>query len=295
MKLLDGKWLSNTIKEEIAKETKGLLEKAGRRPTLVAVLVGVDPASQFYIRSKMRACSKVGFDSRVIELEVTTKENELLDLVNTLNQDGSVDGYIIQLPLPAHIDEHTVIEAIDPEKDVDGFHPVNLGRMAIGLDAFIPATPLGILMFLERYEIETAGKHAVVIGRSNIVGTPMSILLSRKTDPGNCTVTQVHSRTRDLKGIVQQADIIVAAIGKAGFVKKEMVKRGAVVIDVGINRVDDPSMEKGYRIVGDVDFDGVKEKTSYITPVPGGVGLMTVTSLLINTLKAFKKKIPAEN
>lgn len=291
MQLLDGKWLSKTIKAEIAAETKKYLDQGMRKPKLVAVLVGADPASQFYVKSKIRACERVGFDSEVIERDAETKEEELLEIVDRLNRDENVDGYIVQLPLPDQIDENKVIEAVDPNKDVDGFHPVNIGRMAIGLDGFIPATPLGILNFFERYEIETEGKHAVVLGRSNIVGTPMSILLSRKRYPGNCTVTQVHSRTVDLKEKVRQADIIIAAIGKANFVTADMVKEGVVIIDVGINRVEDPSREKGYRIVGDVDFAGVAEKASYITPVPGGVGLMTVTSLLLNTLTSYKNRV----
>jgi methylenetetrahydrofolate dehydrogenase (NADP+)/methenyltetrahydrofolate cyclohydrolase len=290
MTILDGKWLSGIIKEEIAAETVKLMEGGRRKPRLTAVLVGSEPASQYYVKSKMRACKKVGFDSDVIELPVDTSESEVLELVEQLNSDNDIDGYIVQLPLPAHIDDMKVIEAVDPSKDVDGFHPVNLGKLAIGLDGFVPATPLGILQFLERYGIETEGKHAVVLGRSNIVGTPMSLLLSRKTYPGNCTVTQVHSRTRDLPAVVRQADILIAAIGRPHFVTADMVREGAVVIDVGINHVDDPSTEKGYRIVGDVDFDAVSDKASYITPVPGGVGLMTVTSLLLNTLKAYKKR-----
>lgn len=290
MTILDGKWLSNTIKEEIARETQSFLEKGWRKPMLTAVLAGVDPASQFYVRSKMRACKKVGFDSQVIELPGTVSEKEILDVVHRLNLDENVDGYIVQLPLPEQVDEAKVIEAVDPVKDVDGFHPVNLGKMAIGLEGFIPATPLGVLQFFKRYKIETEGKHAVVLGRSNIVGTPMSILLSRKSYPGNCTVTQVHSRTRNLGDHVKQADIVIAAIGRPNFVTEDMVKEGAVVIDVGINRVEDATTEKGYRIVGDVDFEAVSKKASFITPVPGGVGLMTVTSLLMNTLTAYKRR-----
>lgn len=288
MKLLDGKWLSAVIKDEISLEVNDLKSKGFRSPKLVAVLVGNEPASEFYVKSKMKSCEIVGFDSDVISLDVETTEESLLQLVDQLNKDTGVDGYIVQLPLPKHIDEHKVIEAVDPSKDVDGFHPENIGKMAIGLDGFIPATPLGIMKFLERYQIETEGKHAVVLGRSNIVGTPMSILLSRKNYPGNCTVTQVHSRTKNLKENVQQADIIIAAIGKAEMLTADMVKEGAVVIDVGINRVEDSTRPKGYRIVGDVDFSNVAPKCSYITPVPGGVGLMTVTSLLLNTMKAYK-------
>jgi methylenetetrahydrofolate dehydrogenase (NADP+)/methenyltetrahydrofolate cyclohydrolase len=291
MKLLDGKWLSETIKNEIAEETSALVKLGNRKPKLVAVLVGSDPASQFYVKSKMRACERVGFDSEVIDMDADTSEKVVLDLVDQLNKDIGVDGYIVQLPLPKHIDENKVIKLVDPDKDVDGFHPVNIGKMAVGLEGYIPATPLGILKFFERYHIETEGRHAVVIGRSNIVGTPMSILLSRKTYPGNCTVTQVHSRTKDLPEKIRQGDIIIAAIGQPNFVTAEMVKDGAVVIDVGINRVEDPTAKKGYRIVGDVDFEAVSKKASFITPVPGGVGLMTVTALLLNTLSAYKSKI----
>jgi len=289
MELLDGKWLSQTIKKEIALEVAQRVSEGHRKPKLVAVLVGDDPASQFYINSKMRSCGEVGFDSEVIRLSNRTEEFELLSLIGKLNEDKMVDGYIVQLPLPSHIDEHKVIESVDPAKDVDGFHPVNLGRMTIGLESFVPATPLGILLFLERYRIETSGKRAVVLGRSNIVGTPMSILLSRKAYPGDCTVTQVHSRTKDIPAIVREADIVIAAIGIPHFVTAEMIKPGAVVIDVGINRIEDPASKKGYRLVGDVDFDRVAPKCSYISPVPGGVGLMTVASLIFNTMRAYRK------
>ena len=291
MKLLDGKYLSKKIKEEIANDVRQLAEKGMRKPKLVAVLVGADPASQFYVKSKMRSCERVGFDSEVIRKDNTTSETDLLALIEVLNTDPEVDGYIVQLPLPKHIDEHKVTEAIDPNKDVDGFHPVNLGKMTIGLQGFIPATPLGILLFLERYGIETSGMDAVVIGRSNIVGTPMSILLSRKSSPGNCTVTQLHSRSTNIKEKVKVADLVIAAIGIPHFVTEDMVKEGAVVIDVGINRVEDASLEKGYKIVGDVDFENVAPKCSYITPVPGGVGLMTVASLIYNTMLAYKRNV----
>ena len=291
MKLLDGKWLSEVIRGEIAGEVASLVSAGFRKPSLVAVMVGDNPASQSYIKSKMKSCASVGFDSSVIQLEETASESALLEIVEGLNADGGVDGYIVQLPLPGHIDENKIIESVDPGKDVDGFHPVNVGKMAIGLDGFIPATPMGIMQFFERYEIETAGKHAVVLGRSNIVGTPMSLLLSRKKNPGNCTVTQVHSRSRDIPDITRSADILIAALGIPGFVKADMVKEGAVVIDVGINRVPDATRKSGYRIVGDVDFDTVAPKSSFITPVPGGVGLMTVTALLMNTLKAYRNHL----
>jgi len=291
MQLLDGKKLSETIKEEVAAEVAGYLIENRRKPKLTAVLVGAEPASQFYVKSKMRSCAQVGFESDTIELEATATENQVLELIDQLNRDESVDGYIVQLPLPAHIDENKVIQKVDPQKDVDGFHPVNLGNMILGLEGFIPATPLGIMFFLERYGIETEGKKAVVLGRSNIVGTPMSILLSRKAYPGNCTVTQVHSRTKEISSIMREADILIAAIGISQFVKADMVKEGAVVIDVGINRIEDKNSPKGYKIVGDVDFEQVAPKCSFITPVPGGVGLMTVASLIFNTMKAYKRKM----
>jgi methylenetetrahydrofolate dehydrogenase (NADP+)/methenyltetrahydrofolate cyclohydrolase len=291
MQLLDGKKLSETIKEEVAAEVAGYLIENRRKPKLTAVLVGAEPASQFYVKSKMRSCAQVGFESDTIELEATATENQVLELIDQLNRDESVDGYIVQLPLPAHIDENKVIQKVDPQKDVDGFHPVNLGNMILGLEGFIPATPLGIMFFLERYGIETEGKKAVVLGRSNIVGTPMSILLSRKAYPGNCTVTQVHSRTKEISSIMREADILIAAIGISQFVKADMVKEGAVVIDVGINRIEDTNSPKGYKIVGDVDFEQVAPKCSFITPVPGGVGLMTVASLIFNTMKAYKRKM----
>ena len=291
MELLDGKWLSGIIKEEIAQEVNAWLDQGLRRPKLVAVLAGADPASGSYVRSKIKSCEQVGFSSELIPLDASVSQSEVLEVVHRLNEDPTVDGYIVQLPLPDQVKEHRVIEAIDPGKDVDGFHPVNLGNLALGLDGFIPATPLGILQFFERYQIPTEGKHAVVLGRSHIVGMPMSLLLSRKGYPGNCTVTQLHSRSNDIPSYLREADIIVAALGIPGFVKADMVKEGAVVIDVGINRVEDPGRKTGYRIVGDVDFEAVAPKTSYITPVPGGVGLMTVTALLMNTLKAYRNKL----
>lgn len=291
MQLIDGKKLSQTIKEELAEEVKLIKAAGGKIPHLAAVLVGEDPASQVYVRNKVRSCEQCGFKSTMVRKGADTTEAELLEIVNQLNNDPDIDGFIVQLPLPKHIDDEKITLAIDPKKDVDGFHPVNFGRMAQGLPAYLPATPHGIMIMLERYNIETSGKHAVVVGRSNIVGTPMSILLSRKSNPGNCTVTLTHSRTKNLAEEVRRADIVIAAIGIAEFVTADMVKEGAVVIDVGINRVDDETAKRGYRLKGDVAFGTVSEKSSHITPVPGGVGPMTVTSLLLNTLKASKKEI----
>jgi methylenetetrahydrofolate dehydrogenase (NADP+)/methenyltetrahydrofolate cyclohydrolase len=291
MELIDGRALAKTIKSELAEEVSKITAAGQRPPHLAAVLVGDDPASQAYVRNKVRSCEKVGFASTLVKREADITEAELLQIVEDLNQDPEIDGFIVQLPLPDHIDADKVTLAIDPKKDVDGFHPVNFGRMAQGLPSYLPATPYGILIMLERYAIETEGKHCVVVGRSNIVGTPMSILLSRKAKVGNCTVTITHSRTKDLAAETRRADIIVAAIGRANMITADMVKEGVVIIDVGINRVDDPSREKGYRLVGDVDFESVAPKSSYITPVPGGVGQLTVTSLLMNTLKANRKEI----
>jgi methylenetetrahydrofolate dehydrogenase (NADP+)/methenyltetrahydrofolate cyclohydrolase len=291
MELIDGRALAKTIKSELAEEVSKITAAGQRPPHLAAVLVGDDPASQAYVRNKVRSCEKVGFASTLVKREADITEAELLQIVEDLNQDPEIDGFIVQLPLPDHIDADKVTLAIDPKKDVDGFHPVNFGRMAQGLPSYLPATPYGILIMLERYGIETEGKHCVVVGRSNIVGTPMSILLSRKAKVGNCTVTITHSRTKDLAAETRRADIIVAAIGRANMITADMVKEGVVIIDVGINRVDDPSREKGYRLVGDVDFESVAPKSSYITPVPGGVGQLTVTSLLMNTLKANRKEI----
>ncbi len=291
MQIIDGKLLSETIKQEIAQEVNAMVTAGKKRPHLAAVLIGEDPASQAYVGSKVRSCEQVGFQSTLIKRDASISEQELLDIVKGLNDDPSVDGFIVQLPLPKHIDETKVTLAIDPKKDVDGFHPVNFGRMAQGLPCYIPATPFGILQMLERYSIPTDGKHCVVVGRSNIVGTPISILLSRKAKIGNCTVTLTHSRTKDLPAETRRADILIAAIGIPEFVKGDWVKEGAVVIDVGINRIEDPASKKGYRLVGDVAYDEVAPKSSYITPVPGGVGLMTVTSLLMNTLKAAQKAI----
>ena len=291
MQLIDGKALSLTIQDEIALEVEEIKNEGKKIPHLAAILVGDDPASHAYVRNKVKSCERVGFKSTLLSIEDDVTEEELLDLVESLNQNPDIDGFIVQLPLPSHIDEVKITLAIDPAKDVDGFHPVNFGRMAQGLPSYIPATPLGILIMLERNKIETSGKKVVVIGRSNIVGTPISILLSRKDYPGNSTVTLTHSRTKNIDEEIKNADIIIAAIGVPYFVKEHMVKEGAVVIDVGINRVKDPNRKSGYRLVGDVDFDPVAPKCSYITPVPGGVGPMTVTSLLLNTLKSARKEI----
>ena len=288
MVLIDGKATANQIKNEIAEEVKAIKLKGERAPHLAAVLVGNDGASLTYVGSKVRSCEKVGFDSSLIRLPEETTEAELLAKIAELNQDDTLDGYIVQLPLPKHIDEEKVLLAIDPKKDVDGFHPSNFGRMALELETFIPATPFGIMQLIERYDIDTQGKHVVVIGRSHIVGRPISILMSQKGAYGNATVTVAHSRTKDLKALTQQADIIVSALGVPGFVTADMVKEGVVIIDVGITRVEDASKEKGYYITGDVDFDSVAQKASYITPVPGGVGPMTIAMLLNNTLLARK-------
>lgn len=289
MTLLDGKLLSENIKSELAEAVTQIVQRGARPPHLAAILVGENPASQVYVNSKIRSCEQVGFKSTLIRREETLSEADLLELVAQMNRDPEVDGFIVQLPLPKHINEEKIILAIDPRKDVDGFHPVNFGRMAQGLPAFLPATPMGILEILRRYNIETAGKHCVVVGRSNIVGTPISILLSRKGYPGDCTVTLTHSRTKDLPAEVRRADIVVAAIGIPDFIKGDWVKEGAVVIDVGINRVEDATRKSGFRLVGDVDFEAVAPKASHITPVPGGVGLMTVTALMMNTLKAYQQ------
>jgi methylenetetrahydrofolate dehydrogenase (NADP+)/methenyltetrahydrofolate cyclohydrolase len=291
MILLDGNKLSEVIKAEISKEVQALKIQGERTPHLAAVLIGDNPASQAYVRNKVKSCKEVGFFSTLIKREVTISEDALLQIVHELNHNDSINGFIVQLPLPKHIDENKITLAIDPRKDVDGFHPTNFGRMAQGLPSYLPATPYGILQMLERYHIQTAGKHAVVVGRSNIVGTPISILLSRKSKIGDCTVTLTHSRTQDIAAELRRADIIVAAIGQPNFVTADMVKLGAVVIDVGINRIEDKNTSKGYRLVGDVNFEEVAPKCSYITPVPGGVGPMTVTSLLMNTLKASKNEI----
>jgi methylenetetrahydrofolate dehydrogenase (NADP+)/methenyltetrahydrofolate cyclohydrolase len=291
MELIDGKQLAATIKEELAAEVEKIKKAGGKIPHLAAVLVGDNPASQSYVRSKVRSCEKVGFGSTLVKKDADITEEELLGIVEDLNNDPDIDGFIVQLPLPDHIDAEKVTLAIDPSKDVDGFHPQNFGRMALGLPCYLPATPFGIVTMLDRYGVETSGKHCVVLGRSNIVGTPISLLLSRKAKVGNCTVTITHSRTQDIAAETKRADILIAAIGIPNFVKADMVKEGVVVIDVGINRVDDANAKRGYRLVGDVDFDGVSSKASLITPVPGGVGPMTVTALLMNTLRASRKEV----
>lgn len=291
MTILDGKKLAQDIKNELKTTVEQIQQQGGKIPHLAAVLVGDDPASQVYVRNKVRSCEEVGFHSTLIRKDAMISQQELLAVVNDLNTNPDIDGFIVQLPLPKHLNEEEITLAIDPKKDVDGFHPVNFGRMAQGLPAYLPATPQGILELLKRYNIETSGKHCVVVGRSNIVGTPISILLSRKAYPGDCTVTLTHSRTKDLPAEVRRADIIVAAIGIPNFITADMVKEGAVVVDVGINRIDDSNTKQGYRLVGDVDYENVAPKCSYITPVPGGVGAMTVVSLLMNTLKANRGEI----
>lgn len=291
MVLLDGKQLARQIKDELAQKTAAQIAAGGKVPHLAAVLVGDNPASKVYVRNKVRSCEQVGFHSTLIRKPADITEAELLHIIEELNQDPGIDGFIVQLPLPDHLDEHKVTLAIDPAKDVDGFHPVNIGRMTLGLPCYLPATPCGIVEMLDRYEIPTSGKEVVVVGRSNIVGTPISILLSRKGKVGNATVTLCHSRTADLAEHTRRADIIIASVGRPNTITADMVKDGVVIIDVGINRIDDPDSAKGYKLVGDVDFDGVSPKASYITPVPGGVGQMTVVSLLMNTLSASKKEV----
>lgn len=289
MILLDGKKTSADIKEEIAAEVTKIIKQNKRPPHLAAVLVGEDGASMTYVKNKVRACEKVGFESTLIRLKDSTTEEELLQQVHALNADDSIDGFIVQLPLPSQINEEKILLAVDPKKDVDGFHPTNFGRMALEMDSFISATPFGIMQLIERYEIETSGKNVLVVGRSNIVGRPMSILLSQKKPFANATVTLAHSRTKNLKELSLQSDIIVVALGIPNFLKADMVSEGTVVIDVGITRVDDPSSAKGYKLVGDVDYEEVAPKSSHITPVPGGVGPMTIAMLLQNTLLAYQR------
>ena len=290
MTLLDGKKISNDIKDEIAAEVQKMKDRGEKVPHLAAVLVGDDGASLTYVGSKVRACERIGFESTLVRMPNTTSEVELLQKIDELNNNDDIDGFIIQLPLPDQIDEQKVLMAVDPSKDVDGFHPENFGKMALDMSTFIPATPFGILELLERYKIETQGKHTVVIGRSHIVGRPMSILMSRKGWPGNSTVTLTHSRTQNIEEITREADIIISALGVPKFLKEDMVKDGVVVIDVGITRVPDESHPKGYVITGDVDFENVSKKSSFITPVPGGVGPMTIAMLLKNTLLAREQR-----
>jgi methylenetetrahydrofolate dehydrogenase (NADP+) / methenyltetrahydrofolate cyclohydrolase len=291
MNLIDGKKIAETIQSEIAEEVKLILASGKRAPHLAAVLVGNDGGSLTYVNAKVKACERIGYKSTLIHLDAATSEEELLKTVHRLNNDPEIDGFIVQLPLPKHIREQNILEAVDPVKDVDGFHPVNVGRMALNLPCYLPATPYGIIQLLERCKIETSGKHCVVIGRSNIVGSPISTLLARNAYPGNCTVTLVHSRTPDISKFTRDADIIVVAIGKPHFLKADMIKEGAVVIDVGTTRVDAPGTKSGWRLHGDVKFDEVAPKCSWITPVPGGVGPMTITGLLQNTLLAAKGSV----
>ncbi|GAB3760939.1 bifunctional 5,10-methylenetetrahydrofolate dehydrogenase/5,10-methenyltetrahydrofolate cyclohydrolase [Spirosoma pomorum] len=291
MQLLDGKVLSAQIKQEIAAEVAQIREQGGKIPHLVAILVGTNGASETYVASKMKNCEEIGMKSTLIRFEPSVSEEELLAAVREVNNDPDMDGLIVQLPLPDHINPDRIMETISPAKDVDGFHPINIGRMAKGLPAYVSATPQGVLEMLKRYNIETAGKHCVVVGRSQIVGLPMSILMQRNTYPGNCTVTLTHSRTQNLAEICRSADILVAALGRPEFITAEMVKEGAVVIDVGLERVPDASKKSGFSLKGDVKFDEVAPKTSFITPVPGGVGLMTICSLMQNTLKAARGEV----
>ena len=289
MILLDGKKTANDIKNEIAIKVASLVAGGGKKPHLAAILVGSDGASETYVNAKVKACNKVGFDSTLVRFNADVSEEELLAEVKKINNNSDIDGLIVQLPLPAHIDEMKVTETINPIKDVDGFHPANIGRMALNLPTYLPATPAGILELLERYKIETSGKHCVVIGRSHIVGSPMSILMARNNNPGNCTVTLTHSRTQNLKEITKTADILIVALGKAEFVTADMVKDGVCIIDVGITRVKSDKTKSGWKLLGDVAFDEVSKKSSFITPVPGGVGPMTIAMLLKNTLVSTDK------
>lgn len=291
MVLIDGKVISAQVKQELKEEVEKLKNSGGKTPHLAAILVGNNGSSETYVASKIRSCEEIGFKSTLIRKDSSTTEEELLEVIQQLNEDEDIDGFIVQLPLPDQINVDKVIEAIDYRKDVDGFHPINIGRMAKGLPAYISATPFGVLELIKRYNIETAGKHCVVVGRSQIVGLPMSILMQRNAYPGNCTVSLVHSRTKNLKEITLQADILIAALGKPEFITADMVKQGAVVIDVGLTRVEDASKKSGFALKGDVKFDEVAEKASFITPVPGGVGLMTVAALMHNTLMSARKEI----
>ncbi len=295
MIILDGRQTSKAIKEEITHEVSAIAARNEKIPHLAAIIVGNDPASHTYVSSKDRACKKVGFDSTIINLPESTTEDELIAQVKKLNNDEAIDGFIVQLPLPPQIDEQKVLMTIHPDKDVDGFHPTNFGKMALDMPSFIPATPFGIMELLKRYDVSTKGKNTVVIGRSHIVGRPISILMSQKGNPGNATVTITHRHTQNLREITQKADIIIAAIGSPNFLTADMVKEGVVIIDVGINRVEDANAKRGYVLKGDVDFEHVKEKASFITPVPGGVGPMTVTMLLKNTLLARKRHAAKKN
>jgi methylenetetrahydrofolate dehydrogenase (NADP+) / methenyltetrahydrofolate cyclohydrolase len=295
MQLLDGTAVSAHIKAQLKTEVDILKVNGGKIPHLAAILVGNNPASEAYVGSKVRTCEELGFGSTLLRFEPSITEELLLIEVDKLNSDASIDGILVQLPLPKHIEENAIINAIDPLKDVDGFHPISQGKMMLGQPTFLPATPYGMMMMLEHYGIDVTGKHCVIIGRSNIVGTPMTILMSRNTNPGNATVTLAHSKTKNLKELTLQADVIVAAIGRPRFVTADMVKEGAIVLDVGINRIDDATRKSGSRLVGDVDFDQVAEKCSFITPVPKGVGPMTICGLMKNTLLAAKGKKALSN
>lgn len=286
MQIIDGKATSLAIQDEIKEAVAERVASGGKKPHLAAIIVGDNPASRAYVGHKIKACERVGFESTLVELSENIQEEQLLQEVDALNENPAIDGFIVQLPLPDHIDSQRVLEAVHPDKDVDGFHPINAGKLSLGLPGFQPATPAGIIELLKRYGIETSGKHAVVIGRSAIVGTPMTLLLSRNANPGNCTVTMCHSRTQDLKAITRSADILIAAIGRPHFVTADMVKPGAVVIDVGINRIPDATKKSGTRLTGDVDYDALSDMDGHITPVPGGVGPMTIAMLLKNTLDA---------
>lgn len=289
--LLDGVKISNTVKGELAEQVKDLTAQGHRAPHLAAILVGSDGASETYVASKVKSCEKIGFGSTLVRLDENVSEEQLLSEIDKINNNPEIDGLIVQLPLPKHISEQKVTERVHPSKDVDGFHPVSVGKLVLGLPTFVSATPKGIMELLKRYEIETSGKHCVVLGRSNIVGTPMANLLSRNTNPGNCTVTLCHSRTQNLSEFTRSADILIVALGKAEFVTADMVKEGAVVVDVGITRVEDSTNSRGYVLKGDVAFEEVAKKASYITPVPGGVGRMTIAALLQNTLQAAKNNL----
>jgi methylenetetrahydrofolate dehydrogenase (NADP+)/methenyltetrahydrofolate cyclohydrolase len=291
MQLIDGRKVSEEIYQSLKVEVDKIKAAGGKVPHLAAILVGNNPASQTYVNAKVKACEQVGFGSTLVKLDENISEDALLDTIKQLNENNDIDGFIVQLPLPHQIDESKVTQAIMPHKDVDGFHPTNLGRMVLNLPAYLPATPFGIVKLLEAYNIETSGKHCVVIGRSHIVGSPMSILLARNSNPGNCTVTLCHSRTNNLEHYTRQADIIIVALGKPYFLKKEMIKEGVVIIDVGISRVETTSTKSGFKLAGDADFEDIAEKCSYITPVPGGVGPMTIASLMYNTLLASRKEI----
>lgn len=291
MKLLDGKAASAAVLDEVKNNVDIALNKGMRKPGLAAVLVGENGASQTYVNSKIKTCDRIGFISKFIHLSDSVSESKLLEVVESLNQDNTIDGILVQLPLPAHINSQNIINAIRPDKDVDGFHPMNLGKLVLGLDGFIPATPYGIMLLMEHYDLQVSGFNAVVLGRSNIVGTPMSLILSRNSKFANCTVTLCHSKTKDIETVCLQADLLIAALGIPHYVKASMVKEGAIVIDVGITRVEDASSDKGYKIVGDVDFNHVAPKCEWITPVPGGVGAMTIAALMKNTLKAYENRI----